>query len=120
MPHKYERNCVCYAGTHDNAPIMEWKAEAAPKEVAFAQQYLGLNEKEGFHWGILRGGLSSTADVFIAQMQDYLGLGAESRMNTPSVLGGNWQWRLQKNQITDELTQKLSELAHIYGRDNGR
>ena len=120
LPHKYERNCVCYAGTHDNAPIMEWKAEAAPKEVAFAQQYLGLNEKEGFHWGILRGGLSSTADVFIAQMQDYLGLGAESRMNTPSVLGGNWQWRLQKNQITDELTQKLSELAHIYGRDNGR
>ena len=38
---------------------------------------------EGFHWGMIRGGQSSVADLFIAQMQDYLGLGADSRMNTP-------------------------------------
>ncbi len=120
LPHTYRNNCVCYAGTHDNAPIMAWKDEADPLEVAFASQYFGLNAEEGFYWGMLRGGLSSTADLFVAQMQDYLGLGAESRMNTPSVLGGNWQWRLQKEQITEELAKKIAELAHIFGRTSGR
>ncbi|MFR0796487.1 MAG: 4-alpha-glucanotransferase [Oscillospiraceae bacterium] len=27
-------------------------------------------------------------------MQDVLGLGAESRMNTPGTAAGNWVWRL--------------------------
>ncbi|MBP3486329.1 MAG: 4-alpha-glucanotransferase, partial [Oscillospiraceae bacterium] len=92
LPHTYTSHCVCYAGTHDNAPIMLWKEEAAEEDIAMARQYLGLNDAEGFHWGILRGGLSSVADLFVAQMQDYLGLGAGSRMNTPGILGGNWQW----------------------------
>jgi len=116
LPHTYTPNCVCYAGTHDNAPIMAWRNEAAPEDIAMAVRYLGLNQEEGFHWGILRGGMSSVADLFIAQMQDYLGLGAESRMNTPGILGGNWQWRLKKGQITPELTKKIAETAQLYGR----
>ena len=58
------------------------------------------------------------ATLFVAQMQDYLGLGAESRMNTPGIIGGNWQWRLGKDQITEELTKKIAEAARIYGRSN--
>ena len=118
LPHTYTENCVCYVGTHDNTPIVAWETEAAAEDVAFARQYLGLNEAEGFHWGILRGGLSSVATLFVAQMQDYLGLGAESRMNTPGIIGGNWQWRLGKDQITEELTKKIAEAARIYGRSN--
>ena len=81
LPHTYTPNCVCYVGTHDNAPVMAWKDEADPDDVALAVRYLGLNQEEGFHWGMIRGGQSSVADLFIAQMQDYLGLGADSRMN---------------------------------------
>jgi len=118
LPHTYTENCVCYVGTHDNTPIMAWEHEAAEDDVKFARQYLGLNEKEGFNWGILRGGLSSVANLFVAQMQDYLGLDAESRMNTPGILGGNWQWRMKEDQITKELTEKIAEAARIYGRSN--
>ncbi len=116
LPHTYPANCVCYPGTHDNTTLVAWKDEADPDDVAFAHQYLGLNDKEGFHWGILRGGLSSVATLFVAQMQDYLGLGAEARMNTPGVASGNWQWRMLPDAITPELTEKIGELARIYGR----
>ena len=81
-----------------------------------AHLYLGLNEAEGFNWGILRGGMSSVADLFVAQMQDYLALGAEARMSTPGILGGNWQWRMEEDAIDEALTQKIAEYTRIYGR----
>lgn len=118
LPHTYTNHCVCYAGTHDNAPIMLWKDDADPADIQLAKEYLGLNEEEGFHWGVLRGGMSSVADLFVAQMQDFLGLGEGSRMNTPGILGGNWQWRLLPGQITDELRQKIADMAHRYGRSD--
>ena len=116
LPHTYTPHCVCYAGTHDNTPLVAWRQEADPGDVALAVRYLGLNDREGFHWGMLRGGLSSAADLFLAQMQDYLGLGAEARMNTPGVLGGNWQWRLLPGQLTPELAKVMAEAAVLYGR----
>ena len=118
LPHTYPRHCVCYAGTHDNATLMGWKDEAAPADIAMARQYLGLNDEEGFHWGVLRGGQSSVADLFVAQMQDYLGLGSEARMNTPGILGGNWQWRMLSGQITDALTARIAGMARLYGRSS--
>lgn len=116
LPHAYGENCVCYVGTHDNAPVLAWKDEASPEELALAKRYLGLNEEEGFHWGMIRGGMGSVANLFVAQMQDLLGLGAESRMNTPGTLGCNWQWRLLPGQITPELREKLAEMTRMYGR----
>lgn len=118
LPHTYTSHCVCYVGTHDNETVMAWKDAAAPEDIAMAIKYLGLNEEEGFHWGILRGGMSSVAELFVAQMQDFLGLGAEARMNTPSTLGGNWQWRLTEGQITEELTAKIAEMTRLYGRSS--
>lgn len=116
LPHTYPQNCICYAGTHDNTTIAAWLEEASEDELAFAQTYLGLNEKEGFVNGILRAGLGSVASLFIAQMQDYLGLGAEARMNTPGVLGGNWQWRVGKEDLTPELAKRIAGMTKMYGR----
>ena len=118
LPHTYPRHCVCYAGTHDNSTLMGWKNDADPADIVAAREYLGLNEEEGFHWGILRGGQSSVADLFVAQMQDYLGLGAEARMNTPGILGGNWQWRMLPDQITEGLTKRIARMTSLYGRSN--
>ena len=118
LPHTYERNCVCYAGTHDNPPILLWKDDADAADIDMAVRYLGLNEAEGFHWGVLRGGMSSVADLFVAQMQDYLGLGAGARMNVPGILGGNWQWRMKPGQLDDALAKKLADMARIYGRSD--
>ena len=117
LPHMYTSpHCVCYTGTHDNAPLAAWLEEAGPEEVKKAAAYLGLNEEEGLTWGILRGGMSSVAELFIAQLQDYLELGAEARMNAPGLVGGNWQWRLLPGQITPRLTKRIAEMTRLYGR----
>ncbi|OFK22287.1 4-alpha-glucanotransferase [Olsenella sp. HMSC062G07] len=116
LPHRYERNSVCYVGTHDNAPIMGWRDEADPADVQKAVDYLGIGPNEGFNWGVIRGGMGSVADLFVAQMQDLLGLGSETRTNTPGTLGVNWRWRLRADQLTDELADRLATMTRMYGR----
>ena len=116
LPHTYGRHCVCYVGTHDNETVMQWREQADRSSVTMARKYLGLNEAEGFHWGMIRGGMSSVADTFVVQMQDCLGLGAEGRMNTPGTPSGNWQWRLLPGEASPALAKKLFLYTRMYGR----
>ena len=116
LPHFYKENCVCYTGTHDNAPLKEWFDEGDPKEIAHAKQYLGLNEEEGYNFGVIRGGMSSVAKLFVAQMQDYLGLGKYNRMNTPGVASGNWEWRMLPGEDSKELAKKIAGMVKMYSR----
>lgn len=116
LPHRVAENRVYYTGTHDNAPIMQWFAEASEPERRFAEQYLALNAAEGINWGMIRGGMCSPAGIFIAQMQDVLGLLAEGRVNTPGVASGNWQWRMLPHECSAALAEKLREYTRMYGR----
>ena len=116
LPHCCGTNCVCYTGTHDNAPLALWRTQAAPDELAFAKKYLGLNADEGFCRGVIRGGMASAAGLFIAQMQDYLGLGAGHRINTPGTENGNWQWRMLPGEANAALAADMRETTRIYGR----
>ena len=117
LPHCYTRESVCYTGTHDNLTLQQWFDEAGPEDVAYAKQYMGLNAEEGMVWGMIRGGMSSVSDLFVAQMQDYLGLGGEARMNFPGTLSNkNWTWRAEDGMITDKLADKIREMTVLYGR----
>jgi len=116
LPHRVAENRVYYTGTHDNAPIMQWFAEVSEPERRFAEQYLALNAAEGINWGMIRGGMCSPAGIFIAQMQDVLGLSAEGRVNTPGIASGNWQWRMLPHECSAALAEKLREYTRMYGR----
>ena len=117
LPHTYPVNSVCYSGTHDNFPLAQWLEEAAPEDVAMAKAYLGLNEQEGIIRGIIRGCMGSVSKLCVIQMQDYLELGAFSRMNFPGTLSSNnWTWRAEKGFLTKELTQRIYETTKRYGR----
>jgi len=117
LPHNCDRNFIIYTGTHDNDTVRGWVETTASKEqVDKAREYLNLTEEEGYNWGLIRGAWSSVADTAIAQMQDFLNLGNEARMNLPSTLGGNWKWRMKKDACTDELAQKIRNMTEIYGR----
>ena len=115
-PHSYPKNCIAYVGTHDNEPVNGWMETAAPEDVARAVRYLNLTKKEGYHWGMMRGIWSSAADLAVVQAQDLLGLGHESRMNTPSTLGGNWCWRAEPGVFNTRLAKKLHSEMELYGR----
>lgn len=117
LPHCHEENCVCYVGTHDNATLRQWMEEAPPQDVAFAKEYLGIRGEESFCRGVIRGGMASAAKLFVAQMQDWLELGAEARMNIPGTLGGrNWRWRVSGDMLRMELFWEMARMNYIYGR----
>lgn len=117
LPHNYERNFIAYTGTHDNDTVRGWiETTGGEEEVENAKEYLNLNEEEGYNWGFIRGIWSSIADTSIAQMQDFLDLGNEARINFPSTLGGNWQWRAKEGVFTDKLAKKIYKMTKIYGR----
>ncbi len=118
LPHNYDKNCVVYTGTHDNDTVQGWFANAGEEQTAFAKKYLKLDETEGYHWGMIRGALSSAASISVIPMQDFLGLSSEARMNTPATVGGaNWQWRMKPEDISLELAQKIAEMTKLYGRE---
>ena len=116
LPHSCNFNSICYTGTHDNAPLALWRTEADKADIAFAKKYLGLNDEEGFNAGIIRGGMSCQSRLFVARMQDYLGLGKGCRMNTPGTSSGNWQWRMLSGEASKKLAKSIHETTRIYGR----
>lgn len=116
LPHAYTENCVCYAGTHDNDTLKGWLEKISRDDYDMAVQYLGLNDTEGYVWGLIRGGMSSVARLFVTQMQDYLELGNEARMNTPGNPEGNWQWRMLPDAITPVLAEKIARITRLYNR----
>ena len=116
LPHNHQPNCVCYTGTHDNDTAAGWYAGAAEEERAFAEEYLGVSGAEAVRRALLRAGQGSVAGLFVAQMQDYLGLGSESRINVPGVGQGNWCWRLLPGQAAPELAEEIRAMTARYGR----
>ena len=117
LPHNCDRESVAYIGTHDNETIVGWMENPDnAKQFAFAKRYLRLTKKEGYAWGFIRGLWASPANLVIAQMQDILGLDDRARMNIPSTVGDNWNWRMKKDAINEGIIRKLKRLTKTYGR----
>ena len=116
LPYKYPVNCVAYVGTHDNDTAMGWMETAYADDIVLVKEYLCLNEEEGYNWGLMRSLWITAADTTIIQAQDILGLGSESRMNTPSSVGKNWRWRALPGVFTKELAAKLRHKMELYAR----
>jgi 4-alpha-glucanotransferase len=115
LPHHYVPNCVAYTGTHDNDTARGWFESAADAERNFALRYLGVDGSR-FAWDLIRTIWASAAVFAIAPMQDFLNLGTEARMNFPSKLGGNWEWRMTENDLNESLLHRLQELNYLYSR----
>ena len=119
LPHLYPVDSVCYTGTHDNEPLAQWFETAAPEDVAYAKAYLGLNEEEGYIWGMIRGAMGSVSRLCVVQMQDYLALGREARMNFPGTLtSDNWSWRAEPGFDSNTLAKRIFAVTKRYGRLN--
>ena len=117
LPHRYAApRCICYTGTHDNDTALGWYDHAPAAERAFAERYLAASGREDVRQALLRCGMASTAELFVAQMQDYLALGSEGRINVPGTAEGNWRWRMAPGAAAPSLAAEIRELTGIYGR----
>lgn len=122
LPHCYDKNCVVYTGTHDNETLVQWYRGLDDESRAFAEEYLDnadTPDKEKY-WDFVRLAMMSAADTCIIPLQDYLGLDKVARINKPSTLGGNWVWRMEKEMLSEEVTEKIYRLTRISFRLNGQ
>jgi 4-alpha-glucanotransferase len=117
LPHNHIEDCVVYTGTHDNNTLKGWLHESGENVVEYVYGYFGLSRSGRPATAILRAAIASVAETAIIPMQDWLGLGAGARINTPSTVGGNnWRWRLREGQLTDRLAAEIFEMTDMYGR----
>jgi 4-alpha-glucanotransferase len=115
LPHNYITNCVAYTGTHDNDTACGWFEAAPDDERRYALHYLNSDGRD-FAWDLIRSVWASVAVYAISPMQDLLSLGTEARMNYPSRLGGNWEWRMKEEDMNPSLAKRLRELNELYWR----
>ena len=116
LPHNFTRNCVAYTGTHDNDTIIGWFNTAPDEDVKKAREYLRIHEGESVVKAMLCALWGSVAELAIASMQDVLELDGNARMNTPSTLGGNWQWRMKPDTNLEETSCWLKHITELYRR----
>ncbi len=119
LPHNYIPNSVVYTGTHDNDTTLHWYESLPARDKRFADKYLGLNreiKRNDIPWEFIKAAYSSVSELAVIPMQDILSLGGEARMNIPSTLGGNWEWRMKEGAFSKAKQKRLFELARLYGR----
>lgn len=119
MPHGYTQNSVVYTGTHDNNTLVGWYKTMFLQDRNMAHAYLNVKEFESDHdiaYAFIRLAMSSVSKLCVIPMQDYLALGEEARINTPSTLGGNWCWRMEKEAFSESIEQEIAELTNLFAR----
>lgn len=119
LPHNYkDTNLVAYTGTHDNETLVGYLNHKSEEELDFMYRYFKVSSREELPYAIIRVLYSSIANVVIVQMQDLLKLDNKARMNFPSTIGGNWQWRMKKSQYKELKEDILLEYAQLFARAN--
>mgnify|MGYP004466838329 FL=1 len=117
LPHNFaSSNCFAYTGTHDNETLIGWIGSLDKKSLKFTKNYLNVKKKKDIPDAVVRAAWGSVAAVAVAQIQDFLGSDKGGRMNTPSTLGCNWQFRTHESDFTPELAKKIRKLNRLYNR----
>jgi len=119
VPHNYKKNSVSYTGTHDNNTLLGYLWELSDEDRKRMLSYCGF---EGDDWergynNILKTVFMSHSDLVILPIQDLLGYGSDTRLNTPGVSEGNWSFRITKEQLLSIDKEKFKSYNKIYGRD---
>ena len=116
-PHHYTQNSVAYTGTHDNDVVNGWYEKLSESERKLVSGYLNRRDDETITEAMIRGIYSSVSDYAIVTMQDLLDKDATSRMNVPSTVGGNWEWRMLVEDLTEERKEFLRNITVRYSRE---
>ena len=119
LPHNYERDCTAYLGTHDNDTTAGWWAKLEPQTRSLAAAYLDIPaeaEAETAVRRMMRMVSASAADTVIFTVQDLCAAGSEARINTPSKIGGCWEYAAPEGFCPKDAERFLTQITALYGR----
>ena len=103
-------NWVVYTGTHDNSTTKSWWDHLEDNlKQEIIKNHGPINDPA---WDLIEMGIKTSANLFIAPIQDILSLDDRSRLNTPGTLENNWKWKIDSplNDI-EKLIEKFSMVA---------
>lgn len=117
-PHNYGPDTVVYTGTHDNPTLVQWLDSLSEADIRESREYLNnwWTPADQRHWDFIALAMRTVARTVVVPMADYLGLGAEARINTPAVPHDNWRWRMAPEAFTASLSQRMARLATLAER----
>lgn len=115
-PHNIVENSIVYTSSHDLPTIKDWFSKLSYDNKRYILEYLRLENENKVTEGMIKTALGSIGKLVIVPLQDYLELGEEGRMNTPSTLGNNWKWCASEDQIIDDLAYRISYWTRLYRR----
>ena len=123
LPENYQENSVAYTGTHDNDTLKGWYEKLNVDEKQYVLKSLNIKEFNDdsdkssdiddlnfLIYELIKSIYKSKANICIVPLQDFICLGSEARINTPSTLGKNWSWRLKNSVITNEFAKKIKDI----------
>ena len=124
LPTAWTGNEAAYTATHDYDTVRGWTDEAlrsaaadpTDRRLAFALRFTGATEPNELPRAAIETVLRSNARYAVVPLQDWLGLGSESRMNVPGTDRGNWRWLAPANVFDDDLAAELATSAARSGR----
>ena len=124
LPYNYDKNVVAYTATHDNDTSLGWLYSLDTAARDNVLDFIGVG---AFEWGA--GGRNckstramitilsaSSADTVIFPVQDLTGYGSDTRLNTPGVAEGNWEFRITLSTLEDIDADFLRTTFARFGR----
>jgi len=111
LPHNCSENSVIYIGTHDNDTALGWIRNSSEYVRQFAMWYVDEYDEREFVWKCIDKVMGSACKLAVFQMQDFLGLGSEARMNIPGKAKGSWEIRIEKGFMREDLADRIYGLT---------
>ncbi len=122
-----EEDTVTYTGTHDNDTALGYINTLTTAQFAdFKRRLRETLKEQGFEYpmgtrhetayALNACALQTKSRLAVLPIQDVLCLGGECRMNTPSVMEGNWRFRLRSMPPRADAAY-LRALVNKTGRD---
>lgn len=126
LPYTYTENKVIYTGTHDNSTVYGWLEKAKEDVRTFALNYVRMPQMVDWRIGgpyspsvraFIETIWSSPCVLAVAPIQDLLGYGDNTRMNTPGVDSNmNWVFRISQEELNRLDTKWLYRLNQVFQR----
>ena len=114
LPHMLKENTAAYTGTHDNNTLLGFCFEASEETKEEMELYLGGRDQ--FCEAAIRSLWMSKARLVIVPVQDLLGFGADTRINTPGKASGNWRFRITGEQMNSLNGAYWKRFNRAFGR----
>jgi 4-alpha-glucanotransferase len=115
LPHMHNRDSIVYTGTHDNDTTLGWYLSLDSETLQRVNFFLRVTPGSMPEL-LVRAALGSVGRLAVIPMQDILGFGSDTRLNTPGTAVGNWTWRLPEGALNPDLARHFAALNRIYAR----